>query len=623
MAAMNGSLGTVGLCTIQDAPGSAQLTSLEMQAVVSLQGPATSPILIAEGHANAGFVHRLPLQAGQVWQAGTSVLMVRGPAGSADGDAAQPPTFVLRALDAQGVLALQRLHDAAAGSGTAAAAAAVGPQRPQDAQQPPAASQQQLPGGAAGALAVGGHFDSKTDKGSADLYFHYYGCLQHQQNMLQDYIRTGECSTAWLTAVRTRRRAAAVPGNAARCSLLNSCASIAVPSSLLPCLHLSVSLHPSYFPPSCLHTGTYYAAIIENPADFRGKAVMDVGCGSGILSLFAAQAGARVVYAVEASDMAHHARALAAANPGIGDRIKVLHGKVEDVVVPEKVDVLVSEPMGTLLVNERMIESYIYARDKHLKPGGRMFPRLGRLHLCAFSDEALYGEVAQKSAFFDSSDFYGVDLTALRQPATSGYFGQVVVDQIPPNVLVSNCITHTLDFLTATEGQLQDITIPLSLQVAVPCTVHGIASWFDVLFDGSQTQRWLSTAPGLPVTHWFQLRCLLETPLVVAQPGATVRGELRLLAHNRQSYDVHVMLQAPPLTPGGPMQESRGKFDLKEPYYRQQMQWMMQMAAAGGQEGGEAAVAAAAEVPLPAPLVVAQGAPVEQQQQQQGPMEGL
>jgi histone-arginine methyltransferase CARM1 len=34
------------------------------------------------------------------------------------------------------------------------------------------------------------------------------------------------------------------------------------------------------------------------------------------------------------------------------------------------VDVLVSEPMGTLLVNERMIESYLYARDRHLKPGG-------------------------------------------------------------------------------------------------------------------------------------------------------------------------------------------------------------------------------------------------------------
>ena len=91
--------------------------------------------------------------------------------------------------------------------------------------------------------------------------------------------------------------------------------------------------------------------------------------------------------------------------------------------------------MGTLLVNERMIESYLYARDKFLKPGGefpiigkacapvrrlcggvspppahaaqgrrspaaalharagKMFPRLGRVHVCAFSDESLLSEV--------------------------------------------------------------------------------------------------------------------------------------------------------------------------------------------------------------------------------------
>ena len=95
----------------------------------------------------------------------------------------------------------------------------------------------------------------------------------------------------------------------------------------------------------------------------------------------------------------------------------------------------------------------------------------------------------------------------------------------------------------------------------------------------------------------------MDQPVVMAEPGATVSGELRLIAHNRQSYDVHVTLQAPPLTPGGAVQEVRGKFDLKEPYYRQQVQWMMQMAQ-------PAATAAADGTP-------AEDAVLAQQQQQQ------
>lgn len=62
--------------------------------------------------------------------------------------------------------------------------------------------------------------------------------------------------------------------------------------------------------------------------------------------------------------------------PAVGSVLRVLHGKVEEVAVPEKVDVLVSEPMGTLLVNERMLETYLYARDHFLKPGGKMFPQV-------------------------------------------------------------------------------------------------------------------------------------------------------------------------------------------------------------------------------------------------------
>lgn len=76
---------------------------------------------------------------------------------------------------------------------------------------------------------------------------------------------------------------------------------------------------------------------------------------------------------------------------------------------------------------------------------------------------------------------------------------------------------------------------------------------FDVLFDGSTMKCWLTTAPGQPTTHWFQLRCALQTPLQV-RGGDFVTGEMVLKAHERQSYDIHLTLKAPPVTPGAPEQ---------------------------------------------------------------------
>jgi ribosomal protein L11 methylase PrmA len=57
-------------------------------------------------------------------------------------------------------------------------------------------------------------------------------------------------------------------------------------------------------------TGAYFNAVLENKRMFKDKVVLDVGTGSGILAIFSALAGARKVYAVEATDMAKHATKL-------------------------------------------------------------------------------------------------------------------------------------------------------------------------------------------------------------------------------------------------------------------------------------------------------------------------
>ena len=127
-----------------------------------------------------------------------------------------------------------------------------------------------------------------------------------------------------------------------------------------------------------VRTRTYQMAILNNKHLFENKIILDVGCGTGILSMFAVQAGAKHVYAVDCSSIINSAKRIVNDN-NMSDKITLIQGKMEEIVLPippQSVDIIISEWMGYFLLYESMLNTVLYARDKWLKPNGEgiVFP---------------------------------------------------------------------------------------------------------------------------------------------------------------------------------------------------------------------------------------------------------
>lgn len=133
-------------------------------------------------------------------------------------------------------------------------------------------------------------------------------------------------------------------------------------------------------------TRSYMNSIVRNPHLFKDKVVLDIGSGTGILSIFAARAGASHVYAIDNASIAYHSMKIIKKN-NLDDKITVIKGKVEEVNLPvEKVDIIISEWMGYFLLFESMLDTVIYARDKWLRPGGLIFPDRAVIYLAGIED---------------------------------------------------------------------------------------------------------------------------------------------------------------------------------------------------------------------------------------------
>ncbi|KAK4727670.1 hypothetical protein R3W88_032587 [Solanum pinnatisectum] len=282
-----------------------------------------------------------------------------------------------------------------------------------------------------------------------------------------------------------------------------------------------------------VRTKTYQNVIYKNSFLFKDKVVLDVGAGTGILSLFCAKVGAKHVYAIECSSMADMAQEIVKLN-GFSDVITVIKGKVEEIDLPvPQVDIIISEWMGYFLLYENMLDTVLYARDKWLVKDGLVLPDKASLCLTAIED-ADYKE--DKIEFWNS--VYGFDMSCIRKQAMM----EPIVDTVDQNQIVTNCqLLKTMDISKMTSGDAS-FTAPFKLIAERDDYIHALVAYFDVSFTKCHKLLGFSTGPKSRSTHWKQTVLYLEDVITVCQ-GEAVVGSMTVAPNKKNPRDVDIMLK--------------------------------------------------------------------------------
>jgi type I protein arginine methyltransferase len=249
-----------------------------------------------------------------------------------------------------------------------------------------------------------------------------------------------------------------------------------------------------------------------------GDRVLDFGCGTGVLSIFAERAGASKVYALDRSSMLTAAENIFAKNGC--KNVEAIFGEGDTVELPGQVDVIVSEWMGHFLFAERMLEPLITLRDKFLVPGGRVIPQQCSLHLALVNSKVLFEELA-----FLRTRPYEIDFS----PVADWPFTDVGVHRVEAEFLLPETIcltTFSLDSVRRTPDLLTG-----KIATKQDALIYGMCGWFEAQLS---PEIRLSTSPFAPQTHWMQFHFPFDHPLEVVA-GQPIDVEVEIVPQRGQN----------------------------------------------------------------------------------------
>lgn len=250
-----------------------------------------------------------------------------------------------------------------------------------------------------------------------------------------------------------------------------------------------------------------------------GATVLDIGAGTGIMTLLALRAGARHVHAVEPNEAVWLIPDLARDN-GFAGRVTVHQASSLDMAVPEPIDVVVSDMRGALPLLSENLAALIDVRQRWLAPGGVILPAHDELRVSVVEATAMANHLEASIRGFEQSGF---DAQAMRRIVRNQAYSDGVAP-IPASDVLSTVETWTtLDYANLSTKNLEGSVVLDALRGG---RARGLALHFDTqIFPGIG----YTTAPGHSLVYQRAYLPFLDELAVL--PGdrfhVTVRADAR------------------------------------------------------------------------------------------------
>ncbi|XP_075145442.1 arginine methyltransferase 3 [Haematobia irritans] len=280
-----------------------------------------------------------------------------------------------------------------------------------------------------------------------------------------------------------------------------------------------------------VRTTSYRDALLKNKDFVKGKYVLDVGCGTSVLSIFASQAGAEKVIGIDNSEIIYNAMDIVKKNKI--ENVTLVKGRLEDTNLPiDKFDIIISEWMGYFLLFEGMLDSVIYARDNHLKENGILLPNRCTMSIVGYGNESLFN---QHVLFWNN--VYGLDMSTMKKDVLH----EPLIDIVDPAFILtdSNCIAD-LNLMTVNLNY-SNFKYNFELTCSKSGTLSSFVGYFDNYFDLPEPVMF-GTSPNDKPTHWKQVVFFLENPQSI-EKGDVVKGVIQCKRSLKSARSLDIVIE--------------------------------------------------------------------------------